>query len=135
MNNSTSQNGNLTAHVLQSFHKLSHINWEGKKDCTAAPCFFRFLVEIPKQKELFLSFPADGPWTRGIVFVNGVNLGRFSSLGPQRTMYVMRSLLKKINEFIIFETDQLPTQPPILSFASNSLFEPRCNNSATLDCL
>lgn len=34
-------------------------------------------------------------WGKGAVFVNGFNLGRFWTAGPQRTLYVPRPLLVK----------------------------------------
>ena len=45
-------------------------------------------------------------WTKGVVFVNGVNLGRYWNVGPQQTLYVPGPLLKqginKVNGNIIF---------------------------------
>jgi len=44
-------------------------------------------------------------WERGVVFVNGRNLGRYDALGPQRTLYIPRSFLKSgDNTVIIFES-------------------------------
>ena len=33
-------------------------------------------------------------WGKGVVFVNGVNLGRYWSIGPQQTLYIPAPLLK-----------------------------------------
>ncbi len=45
-------------------------------------------------------------FTKGFVTVNGFNIGRYWEIGPQKTMYVPASLLKKgENEIIIFESD------------------------------
>ncbi len=45
-------------------------------------------------------------WTKGVVFVNGVNLGRYWNVGPQQTLYVPGPLLKqginKVKGFIEF---------------------------------
>ena len=61
----------------------------------------------------FADFEAEGPgdrylrldgWTKGSVFVNGFNLGRYWSRGPQKTLYVPGPLLRPgINELAILE--------------------------------
>ncbi|MCR1161573.1 beta-galactosidase [Paenarthrobacter sp. UW852] len=61
----------------------------------------------------FATFEADGPgdrflrldgWTKGVVFVNGFNLGRHWSRGPQRTLYVPGPLIREgTNELAILE--------------------------------
>lgn len=51
-------------------------------------------------------------FTKGFVTVNGFNIGRYWEIGPQKTLYVPRSLLKKgQNEFIVFESDGLKGEP------------------------
>ena len=43
-------------------------------------------------------------WGKGIVFVNGHNLGRYWNVGPQQTLYLPGVWLKKgLNEIIVFE--------------------------------
>lgn len=43
-------------------------------------------------------------WTKGIVIVNGFNLGRYWNIGPQRTLYLPAPILKRgENEVIVFE--------------------------------
>ena len=34
-------------------------------------------------------------WTKGVVFLNGINLGRYWKVGPQKTLYVPAPLLKR----------------------------------------
>ncbi|MCU1568298.1 MAG: Beta-galactosidase, partial [Pseudarthrobacter sp.] len=61
----------------------------------------------------FASFDADGPgdrylrlegWTKGNAFINGFNLGRYWSRGPQRTLYVPGPLIREgVNELAILE--------------------------------
>ena len=51
---------------------------------------------------------------KGFVLLNGFNLGRYWEAGPQKTLYVPRSLIKKgENEVIIFESDGLKGKPLI----------------------
>ena len=40
-------------------------------------------------------------WGKGVVWVNGHNLGRYWSIGPQQSIYVPREWLKKGNNDIV----------------------------------
>ena len=43
-------------------------------------------------------------WGKGLVWVNGLNLGKFWSIGPQHTLYVQVEWLKKgANEIAVLE--------------------------------
>lgn len=46
-------------------------------------------------------------FTKGVVFVNGFNIGRYyNPAGPQKTLYIPAPMLKKgDNEIVVFETD------------------------------
>lgn len=70
-------------------------------------------MAVPGPSVAFASFQADGQsdrflrldgWTKGNVFINGFNLGRYWSRGPQRTLYVPGPLLRKgENELALLE--------------------------------
>ncbi len=67
--------------------------------------FYKGSFNIDEVADTFLR--CDG-FTKGFVTVNGFNIGRYWEIGPQKTMYVPASLLKKgENEIIIFESDGL----------------------------
>ncbi|WP_409929232.1 hypothetical protein [Flavobacterium anhuiense] len=61
-------------------------------------------------------------WGKGIVFVNGHNLGRYWKVGPQQTLYVPGCWLKAgENKFVVLEqlnenkqTELTFTDQPIL---------------------
>jgi beta-galactosidase len=43
-------------------------------------------------------------WGKGIIFINGINIGRYWKLGPQQTLYIPGVWLKKgANDIVIFE--------------------------------
>ena len=43
-------------------------------------------------------------WGKGIIFINGINIGRYWHVGPQQTLYIPGVWLKKgENEIVIFE--------------------------------
>ena len=45
-------------------------------------------------------------FTKGYVFVNGFNLGRYWDIGPQKALYLPGALLKDKNEIVILETEK-----------------------------
>jgi beta-galactosidase len=58
-----------------------------------------FTLDAPA--DLFLD--TDG-WSRGFVFVNGFFLGRYSRVGPQRTLYVPGPLTRSgDNDLVVLE--------------------------------
>lgn len=45
-------------------------------------------------------------WAKGIVFVNGINLGRYWNVGPQQTLYLPGAWLRRgRNEIVVFDLD------------------------------
>uniref|UniRef100_A0A3B3ZG91 Uncharacterized protein n=1 Tax=Periophthalmus magnuspinnatus TaxID=409849 RepID=A0A3B3ZG91_9GOBI len=46
-------------------------------------------------------------WEKGVVFINGVNLGRYWSIGPQQALYLPGPFLNSgINQVIVFEEQE-----------------------------
>jgi len=71
------------------------------------PVFYRGVLNVPSTVQPPLhTFLLTNGWGRGFVMINGFNLGRFTELGPQCTLYVPASVLRSgANEVIIFESD------------------------------
>lgn len=75
-------------------------------------CFAQFKLDQPGDRYLRL----DG-WTKGSVFINGFNLGRYWSRGPQRTLYIPGPALREgINELAIVELHG--SAGPVVQFTS-----------------
>lgn len=74
--------------------------------------FYRGYLKIAgKPKDTFIKLDN---FTKGFVTINGFNLGRFWDIGPQRTLYVPASVLKKgENEIIVFESDGIKGKPEV----------------------
>jgi beta-galactosidase len=65
------------------------------------PVFYHGTFYLQKVGDTFLDMEQ---WGKGIVFVNGVNLGRYWNVGPQQTLYLPGCFLKEgKNEIVIFE--------------------------------
>ncbi|MDF1546393.1 MAG: beta-galactosidase [Bacteroidales bacterium] len=65
------------------------------------PALYAGSFNLEKTGDTFLNMHG---WGKGIVFVNGINLGRYWKIGPQQTLYVPGCWLKTgENEIVIFE--------------------------------
>lgn len=60
-------------------------------------------------------------FTKGYVFVNGINLGRYWNVGPQRTLYIPGVWLKEENEIIVFETQGF--KKPVVEIIDKHIFK------------
>ena len=67
----------------------------------------KFNVDEPLDSFLYLD-----NFKKGFVTINGFNLGRYWEIGPQRSLYVPASILRKgENEIIVFESDGIKGEP------------------------
>jgi beta-galactosidase len=80
----------------------------------SGPAFAGAVFDIDEPIDLFLRTAG---WGKGIVFVNGFNLGRYWSRGPGSTLYVPGPLLRQgPNELVVFET--LAIADPVARFVA-----------------
>lgn len=66
------------------------------------PMFFKGYFKTMSQADCFVELTH---FTKGVVFVNGFNLGRYWNRGPQKTLYLPGALLKEENEIIVLELE------------------------------
>lgn len=67
------------------------------------PSFYKYDVTIDDPKDTFINMELFG---KGIVLVNGFNIGRFWNVGPTLSLYVPKALFRKgQNKIVIFETE------------------------------
>lgn len=68
------------------------------------PVVLRGSFTLERSGDTFLDMRA---WDKGIVFVNGINLGRYWHVGPQQTLFLPGAWLKRgRNEIVVFETGE-----------------------------
>ncbi|MGW1766565.1 beta-galactosidase [Streptomyces sp. NPDC002073] len=76
-----------------------------------APGLYRGTVEVAGPGDARLTLPG---WTRGFVWVNGFNLGRYWSAGPQHELYVPGPVLRTGgNDVRVLELEQAPAAPAV----------------------
>ena len=65
------------------------------------PTFHKGSFEVKEVGDTYLDFEG---WEKGVVFINGFNLGRYWKAGPQKRLYLPAPLLKEgTNEIVVFE--------------------------------
>jgi beta-galactosidase len=81
--------------------RLGSIKFE--KGSTSLPAFYRTKFQLARAGDTFLDLSF---WSKGVVWVNGHNLGRYWNIGPQQTLFCPGPWLKKgENELLVFELD------------------------------
>lgn len=84
---------------------------------TGHPAFYRAEFEIDRPEDTFVSI--DG-WTKGLVFVNGFNLGRYWNIEPLHNLYLPGPLLKAgRNEIVVLELHG-NTGAPVVSLVDHA---------------
>jgi beta-galactosidase len=74
------------------------------------PAYYRATFNLDKTGDTFLDM---SKWKKGMVYVNGHNLGRYWEIGPQQTLYLPGVWLKKgVNEIIVL--DMVGTASPTI---------------------
>lgn len=83
---------------------ISAIDFE-KEWMENTPAFYQYELDVQQPEDTFLDMRKFG---KGVVFVNGKNLGRYWNKGPAGYLYVPGVWLKKgKNEIVVFETEGL----------------------------
>ncbi len=68
------------------------------------PAFHRGYFDVRETADTFIRFPG----VKGVVWVNGFNLGRYWNIGPGETLYVPAPILKEgRNEVVVLELHRL----------------------------
>ncbi|MFB9750559.1 beta-galactosidase [Paenibacillus hodogayensis] len=81
---------------------LSGLAWSGI-ETGPTPAFYKGKLHTEQIADTYLYLEG---WTKGVVWVNGFNLGRYWSRGPQKSLYVPAPLLRQgENEIVVFELD------------------------------
>ncbi|XP_020918841.1 beta-galactosidase-1-like protein 2 isoform X4 [Sus scrofa] len=94
------------------FQRFTAEKWDPVPGVPTLPAFFLGALSVT-------SFPYDTfvkleGWEKGVVFVNGYNLGRYWNIGPQETLYLPGVWLNEgINQVIVFEEMM---QGPVIQF-------------------
>lgn len=86
---------------LDALSALQYSETPNDAQPAVSPSFYQGMFEAEETADTFIRM--DG-WKKGVVYVNGFNLGRYWEAGPQKALYIPGPLLKKgSNEIVVFE--------------------------------
>ncbi|MCL2023625.1 MAG: beta-galactosidase [Oscillospiraceae bacterium] len=77
---------------------------------SAAPMFYQGTFAADKKGDTFLCLKG---FTKGYAWINGFHLGRYWKIGPQKTLYVPKELLKEENTITVLELEKLPASAKV----------------------
>ena len=81
----------------------------GRRPAERPANFFRGTFELPARGDTYLDMSG---WTKGVVWVNGYNLGRYWDRGPQKRLFCPAPFLKTgTNEVVVFDLHVLRPAP------------------------
>jgi len=123
-------NGDWTIYSIPlDDESIQKILFQPKANTSSGPVFYRGYLEIDNDSlvhDTFINFEC---WVKGVVWVNGFNLGRYWNLGPQQTIYVPAPLLTVgSNEVIVFELESA-SPSAVIKFSASSIF-----NTTSVTC-
>lgn len=70
--------------------------------CGKTPSIYKGEFKAEKGKDCFADTSGFG---KGFILVNGFNIGRYRSCGPQRTLYIPAPILRENNEIMVVEQE------------------------------
>ena len=83
---------------------LSRIVYGEFENLPQTPAFHRGVFNADAGIDTFIQTPG----VKGVIWINGFNIGRYWEIGPQKTLYIPGPLLKQgENEIVVFELHQL----------------------------
>lgn len=79
------------------------------------PTFYRGKFRAEEIGDTFIDFSG---WEKGIIFINGFNIGRYWSAGPQKRLYIPAPLVKQgENEIVVLELHKASGKMQLLDSA------------------
>ncbi|XP_019484028.1 PREDICTED: beta-galactosidase-1-like protein 2 isoform X2 [Hipposideros armiger] len=86
------------------FQRFSASMWNPVPEAPTFPAFFLGTLSVDLSPlDTFMELKG---WEKGVVFINGQNLGRYWNIGPQETLYLPGAWLDQgINQVIVFEEE------------------------------
>ncbi|MCL2212308.1 MAG: beta-galactosidase [Oscillospiraceae bacterium] len=89
-------------------------------ECKDSPGFYTAEFNVDGVADTFLDMSG---FRKGVVWINGFNLGRFWEVGPAKTLYVPAPILKEgVNQLVIFETDGVDSPTGEVEFVTDHVW-------------
>jgi hypothetical protein len=94
-------------HLLRSTNKTYEVDASGY--AVEGPIVFHSELVIAENQEIHDTYWDTSDWEKGFIFINGFNLGRYWSIGPQMAIYIPKDILKHgKNHIFVVELQKAP---------------------------
>lgn len=104
-------------HYSIDFESIESIDFS-KDFVSGTPSFYEFEIDIDTPVSTFIDTSHYG---KGLIFINGFNLGRYWNVGPTQYLYVPSPLWKKgKNKLVVFETEG--TEIKTMTFSDDPIY-------------
>jgi len=98
---------------------IDKLSFKEDKNPAKGPALYKGTFSVKETADTFLDL---GGWGKGMVVVNGHNLGRFWKIGPTQTLFLPESWLKKgTNSIVVY--DIYPKEKPIVKSSVKPIYE------------
>jgi len=74
------------------------------------PAFYKGTFKAKSKNSCFVHFDN---LKKGVIYVNGFNLGRYWERGPLEALYIPGAILKEDNEIVVFEAEGIKGEPTV----------------------
>ncbi len=91
---------NFDVHTLP-FDNIEKVDYS--ENCGRFPLIMKGEFTARANEDCYLHLKG---FTKGFVFVNGFNLGRYWKIGPQRSLYIPNAIVKEKNEIVVVELEK-----------------------------
>lgn len=93
-------------HFALPLDNLHRLEFSQTKTPLEQPSVYRAVFDIDTPADTFANMAG---WTKGVVWINGFNLGRYWQIGPQKRLYLPGPLLRGgRNEIVVLEEHAAP---------------------------
>lgn len=121
-------NWSMTGFPLEDYSLLEKYidQFSGSEDTTSSVKIYHAEFDISSSNIYDTYFDPRG-WGKGVVFINGFNLGRYWPLaGPQITLYVPRHILRQgKNTIVVIEYETDVPQGTVINFRDQAILDGR----------
>jgi beta-galactosidase len=112
------ENYTLIEEAIREYHKKARFLYPAeysKSYLKSGPTLFQGEFQLSNET-LYDTYIDTTGWGKGVVFINGFNLGRYWPLvGPQITMYVPKEILQTgLNKVVLLELQKAPLNGALL---------------------
>src|SRR6185503_7527419 len=101
------------------FNDINSISFKNKKPQDGLPLIRSATFSLQSVADTYFDM---SNWGKGVIWINGHNLGRYWTIGPQQTVYVPAEWLKKGDNIVVI-IELIKPEQSVLSSAEKPILD------------